>query len=292
MADTHPQSAAAASATAGGFIPETPLPPSQSDTSAKPSPRTGDDSLPHPRGRPLRPGSAKEEKVRRYLEERLLYISRRYVKKYSVPEPGDTIVGYKSIAELCRDLGEVINILWLSGTPSLQIPYLLNIAGEFLTWLASFAPSPTATFPILRKLDHCFASLLSGRDISTGERLPGFDGPDGGHQGMSRTDMVRCKSLAEQTRVLVVELLSREPEEEEEGDDEDGEDEKEEDAMEATEDTRDGGRGGGPGHGDADGDRDLETWFEDDEELDMDAACVYENTLVKLGETLGDDGEV
>jgi hypothetical protein len=54
--------------------------------------------------------------VRRYVEERLLHASRRYVKKFGQPEPGGDIVGYKTFGEVCRDLDAIVNVLWLSGT--------------------------------------------------------------------------------------------------------------------------------------------------------------------------------
>ena len=46
----------------------------------------------------------------------MLHISRRYVKHFAIPDPSDEITGYKSMAELCKDLNDVINIIWLSGT--------------------------------------------------------------------------------------------------------------------------------------------------------------------------------
>ena len=96
----------------GGFLPPGGLPsPTPSSTTARPS-----SGLPHPRGRSLQPGSSKEDMVRRYVEDRLLYISRRYVKKFGDPEVGSDVVGYKSFSEVCRDLDVVINVLWLSGT--------------------------------------------------------------------------------------------------------------------------------------------------------------------------------
>lgn len=149
-----------------------------------------------------------------------------------------------------------------------------------MTWLASFPPSAAGTFSVLRKLDHCFASLLVGRDAETKETLPGFE--DGLRGGMSRTDMVRCKSLVEQTRVLVVEVMSREPgdvgdeEEEDDGEDNYGTGDGDE--------TQTGDEAGGRGR--------VGIWDEDDERLHMDVARVYELTLVQLGETLGEGGAV
>ncbi|CCF31737.1 meiotic recombination protein DMC1 [Colletotrichum higginsianum] len=235
-------------------------------------------TLPHPRARSLRPGSNKEETVRRYVEERLAVVNRRYVKKHGNPEPGDQVVGYKTFAELCKDLHGVIDVLWLSGTPSIQIPFLLNIASDFTQWIDSFPPSPRAAFSVLKKLDHCFASLLSGRDIETKATLPGFE--NGMRAGMSTTDMVRCRSSVEQTRLAVVEVLSREP------DDDSKDDETEVDDSE-TNTTM----GNDIGIDDTTGlarDDDDDDDYDDDDSIYMDAARVYEHTIVQLGVKLGD----
>ncbi|KAI8964315.1 hypothetical protein F5Y11DRAFT_102337 [Daldinia sp. FL1419] len=190
---------------AGGFLPNsrTSLPsPAPSTASNRAAAR-----LPHPRSKPLARGSRKEDYARNYVSDRLLHISRRYVKKHGIPDPADEVKGYNDIDELCKDLEEVVDVLWFSGTPSLQIPYLLNVALAFNTYLPSFPPSPIPTFALLKKLDHCFASLIVGRDIKSRDPLPGFQG---GEKGLTRTDMVRCKSLADETRMLVAMIMSNE----------------------------------------------------------------------------------
>ncbi|KAK7999239.1 hypothetical protein PG991_014914 [Apiospora marii] len=188
-------------ANAGGFVPPTLPSPAPSTASSRAAA-----GLPHPRSKPLVPGSRKEDYARKYAESRLLHISRRYVKKHGIPDPTDTVKGYDSFEEVCHDLEEVIFVLWFSGTPSIQVPYLLNIALAFTEYIEAFDPAPTATFLLLKKLDHCFASLLAGKDIRTGETLPGFE--QNTRKGMTRTDMVRCKSLAEQTRLLIAVVMS------------------------------------------------------------------------------------
>lgn len=75
---------------------------------------------------------------------------------------------------------------------------------------------------------------------------------------MSRTDMVRCKSLVEATRVLIVEIMNKEAESERENE-ESGTDA---DAMSAG------------------GDSNLEI---DEDVHDMDVARVYEGTITQLG---------
>ncbi|KAI1438436.1 hypothetical protein GGR50DRAFT_691300 [Xylaria sp. CBS 124048] len=141
-----------------------------------------------------------------------MHISRRYVKKFGIPDPADEVTGYESMDEVCHDLDEVVDVLWFSGTPSLQVPYLLSVALAFNTYLPSFPPSPRPTFNFLRKLDHCFASLLVGYDVKTKDLLPGFSSAvdNSIKPRFSRTDMVRCKSLADETRMLVAMVVSGE----------------------------------------------------------------------------------
>jgi hypothetical protein len=88
------------------------------------------------------------------------------------------------------------------------VPYLLNVALAITEYLPAFPASPRPTFALLKKLDHCFSSLLRGRDIRTDEILPGFE--RGLNKGMTRTDMVRCKSLADQTRMQIALKMSNE----------------------------------------------------------------------------------
>ncbi|KAL2265019.1 hypothetical protein VTJ83DRAFT_7529 [Remersonia thermophila] len=256
----------------GGFL--APSLPSPAPTTSTVSTLRPD--LPHPRRQPLRPGSAKEDQVRDFISDRMSHITRRFVKKTGGAsldgDPGDDIEGYGSMAELCKDLDEIVNIIWLSGTPSLQIPSLLNIASELNTWMPSFPPSPAATFGILHKLDHCFASLLAGEDAETREPLPGFD--KGLRSGLSRTDMVRCKSTVQHTRVLVVDVMSKR--------------ESQEDGAEPTDQTGDEDDESGVEGPRRSGALGLDD--DEDEELHMDVARVYEKTLVKLGETLGESG--
>ncbi|KAI1170982.1 hypothetical protein F4777DRAFT_583354 [Nemania sp. FL0916] len=195
-------------ASAGGF-----LPPRNSLPSPTPSTASSRVAalLPHPRSRPLVPGSRKEDYARDYVARRLLHISRRYVKKFGIPDPADEITGYEGMDQVCRDLDEVVDVLWFSGTPSLQVPYLLNAALAFNTYLPSFPPAPRPTFSLLKKMDHCFASLLVGYDVKTKEPLPGFSAVDNSAKlRFSRTDMVRCKSLADETRMLVAVVMSGE----------------------------------------------------------------------------------
>lgn len=106
----------------GGFLPSrSALPsPTPSTASSRVAAR-----LPHPRSRPLVPGSRKEDYARDYVARRLLHISRRYVKKFGIPDPADEVTGYEGMDEVCRDLEEVIDVLWFSGTRMFSaIPHL------------------------------------------------------------------------------------------------------------------------------------------------------------------------
>lgn len=85
--------------------------------------------------------------------------------------------------------------------------------------------------------------------------------------------MVRCRSLVEQGRIIIVDVMTRRrngeagvQEEEETNDDE----EEEESGPDGP---------GQPGRG---------AWNAEEEDLYMDVARVYEHTLVKLGDTLGE----
>jgi hypothetical protein len=60
-------------------------------------------------------------------------------------------------------------------------------------------------FKLLDKLDVAFVSLLHGRDYDTGETLPGFQGG----RGVSGTERVRIKNIAENTRIAVVHTMSQ-----------------------------------------------------------------------------------
>ena len=150
---------------------------------------------------------------------------------------------------------------------SLQIPYLLNIALSFSTYLTAFPPDPVPTFALLRKLDHAFASLLLGQDIDSGYALPGFQGKKG---GMTRTDMVRCKSLVEGMRVLIVEVMSKEVLA-------DNPDPVDTDTNEQTGTDTDMNTAYG----------DYENSWDDERCHDMDVARVFEKAIVQLGESLG-----
>lgn len=236
-------------------------------------------TLPHPREAPLRPGGSKESAFIRYVDEQLLHVQRRFAKRTSPTTANlgdakhakvvwDVVLGYSSMQEVCRDIGELINVVWVSGSPTLQVPYLISIGLLVSTVVQGMPPTPKSLFRLLNKLDHAFASLLQGRDVETGERLPGF----AGGRGVSGTEKVRIRSLVERTRLNVIEAFKR------------GEFEQDATFEEATadEDKMDSG---------TDGELVLEgaeneTADELDDSWDMQLARVYDRTIVELGDSL------
>ena len=160
---------------------------------------------------------------------------------------------------------------------TLQIPFLLSIAIEFNRLVEAFPPSPASTFALLRKLDHCFASLLQGQDLDTKETLPGFE--NGLRAGMSRTDMVRCSSTIQEARRVITKVMGGRLEEEEEVE------EAEAEVRQLPTDEETDSDWDGPANWDKPTAGKIKD-DEDDNPIHMDVARVYEHTLVQLGETL------
>ncbi|KAL8853554.1 MAG: hypothetical protein Q9221_001540 [Calogaya cf. arnoldii] len=192
----------------GGFLlPMLPSPPASSVN----SPSAARNVLLQPRSRPLRSGSSKESDFVNHVEEKLLAISRRYENRFSatLSEEANPDVegrGYKNIGEEIRDLDPVADLIWISGTPSLQITFLLTIALTMMTSLPCFPFMPRPTFQLLHKLDLMFASLLRGVSIETGEPLPGSKT---GRSKLSTTEKVRMRGIVERTRVAIVEVAGK-----------------------------------------------------------------------------------
>lgn len=215
------------------------------------------------------------------MDERLLRIQRRFAKRTTPTAAGheiekdaaliwDDVKGYKSMREACKDVEELLGVVWVSGTPSLVIPYTINLALLLSTMIAGMPANPKQMFRVLGKLDHAFASLLQAKDIDTGERLPGFEN----RWGVSGTEKVRMRSLVERTRRCVMESLkSGELDEMYDSDAED-------DNMEIDAESEHEGdlilEGDGPYQA------------EEEESWEMQIARVYDRTLMELGETLAE----
>ncbi|KAL4897433.1 hypothetical protein BDV59DRAFT_197724 [Aspergillus ambiguus] len=249
----------------GGFIQ--PSLPSPAPTASTVTPSL----LPTPRTHPLRPGSMKETTVINHIDQTLLAINRRHAKKFSSAfddqSPSASERGYESFKEVVKDLEGLVDVLWVSGTPSLQIPYLISLAVLVNSYLPEYPFSPRATFRLLRKLDSVFTALLTGEDAETGLPLPGFEHR---RQVVSMTEKVRIKSIAESCRVAVVEAREQVDEPGEGGDEDSSEDEDEDDEDEVFASDE---YVGAPGR-----------W-------EMEAARVYEKTIQLLGDELGKAGD-
>jgi len=256
----------------GGFILSPP------PSSVAPSSTSATSSLPHPRATPLRPGGSKESTFIRYVDQRILHIQRRFAKRTSPTGSGlsdvdrdkadswGDVKGYGSMRAACEDVEELVGVIWVSGTPSLQTPYLINLALLLTTIVPAMPPSPNSLFRLLGKLDHAFASLVQGRDVDNGEQLPGFEG----RKGVSGTEKVRIRSLVERTRITVMEAFKK-------GEFELAEPEEDDQNMMNVEDD-------GDGELVLEGD-DLED-TDDDDSWDMQLARVYDRTIVELGDSL------
>lgn len=130
----------------------------------------------------------------------------------------------------------------------------------FLPEYPHFQPKPT--FRLLKKLDIIFASLLLGEDVETGVPLSGFEYTK---NIVSTTEKVRIKSIAEASRIVVVEMREKDLEYQ----DDSGTDW--EDGMDIDESELESNHTG--------------LW-------EMEAARVYERTIQLLGDELGKGGEL
>lgn len=112
--------------------------------------------------------------------------------------------GYTSFREVGKDVESLIDVVWVSATPHLQVAHLLNLTSLITSALPAFAPAPHTMFRVLGKLDLAFASLITGRDLDNGVPLPGFEIMG---SGVSGTEKVRIKSLVQRGRLTVSKLM-------------------------------------------------------------------------------------
>ena len=156
------------------------------------------DQLPIPRSRPLPPGSQKETSLINFIDSRILDITRRYAKSFAADQSDRGIKsGYTSFNQVTTDLEAVLDVVWISATPSIQIPYLLALAGHFREYMHSF-PFLTTSFSLARKFDLAFSRLLSMAAAS----------PAVSHF-VSPTEKVRIRSLAQETRYEMIDVASK-----------------------------------------------------------------------------------
>lgn len=103
---------------AGGFLPHEPSGSLSLSFDASSNATT---ILPRSRSSPLKPGSLKESNFVVYVDQKLLEISRRYEKRFNVGFEGEPAlttdgVGYESFDQVAKDLENVVDIVWVSGT--------------------------------------------------------------------------------------------------------------------------------------------------------------------------------
>lgn len=144
-----------------------------------------------------------------------------------------------------------------------------------MEYAVAFPPYLRATFWILSKLDHSFASLICGHDVETGEPLPGSQG-DSDSGRMTITEMIRCRSLVEHTRDLMAAIVVSDADSDDGASDDAGIDEEEkakEDEV-VVDDNR-------------------HHWDDVDSEVDVlpstGATQIYKNTIDQLGQRLRGD---
>lgn len=101
--------------TGGGFMPPA------SSASPVPSPsQSASSPFPKQREHPLRSGSIKEADVINFIDGSILSINRRHAKKFSrsyegLDQPASE-AGYDSFKQVSRDIGTVVDFLWVTGT--------------------------------------------------------------------------------------------------------------------------------------------------------------------------------
>ncbi|KAI5850656.1 hypothetical protein BZA05DRAFT_419173 [Tricharina praecox] len=189
---------AATSTTPDSALPPTPSEPSEpggflrtlSPPPSSPTPFTT--ALPTPSSIPLTAHAT--SKLIRHLDSELLSISRSHLNRYA-----SEYSSLPSIQPLLTSLTQLVDLLWISSTPSLQTQYLLQIANSLNEYLPGYAlGSPEewrGVFALLDRLDRCFHALIT-RSVG-----------GGGGAGLNMTEKVRLKSLVERTRLHVVKLL-------------------------------------------------------------------------------------
>ncbi|KAH7079937.1 hypothetical protein BKA63DRAFT_230992 [Paraphoma chrysanthemicola] len=253
--------------------PGFPTPPASSATQSQHA-----SPLPQPRRHPLKPGGTKESDLIRYLDHCLNRVQKRVDNRVTnrklKPAPGEE-VGYSAFAEVAKDLDELLDVIWVSGSPNLQIPYLLNVAvliAEFLPFFPHSERSAQATFQLLSKLDEAFASLLIGHDTASGEPLPGFENG----RSVSTTDKVRLKGIVDRTRLTVVRVMS--------GESVVGEESDVGEAMDTDTEGKESRRQETVQFEGFDNNDDDE---EDGEDEERSIGSVYEKTIGELGDVLG-----
>lgn len=137
-------------------------------------------------------GEAQQERLRTYLDEELMRITRKYIHRLSE----DATNKYGSFAELIADLDRIVELIWYSIKATIGpngralsfgfSQYLIRIADELVDFIEGYAsePCPQETIRILQKLGMMLANLIDTKVLN-------------------RTETIRLESIAERTRIEV-----------------------------------------------------------------------------------------
>ncbi|KAJ5929742.1 hypothetical protein N7454_006692 [Penicillium verhagenii] len=223
-------------------------------------------SLPQQRAEPLRPGSAEETQLRGRLSAGIERINYRQMKSEIGMDGSETRASerrFESFGELAREVGALVDTLWASATPSIQVEGLITLAGITEMALPTYQFDPEATLNVLHKFDSVFAALCTGQHPVTNDPIPGATAD---RPLVTQTQKVRIRSLAETTRYKIFSCLSG-----------------------SDSDSLGGVNGNGHVPYDDDDDQDdddipVQPWL-------MEAARVYDKTLMLLADQ-GDGGEL
>ncbi|GAO48947.1 hypothetical protein G7K_3108-t1 [Saitoella complicata NRRL Y-17804] len=166
-------------ASAGGFVREdqqTSL-PSPRRTASPPHTGAGGPRL-------YKLSHAQESRLIGYLDEHLLQISQKFLKKFHEG-------GYQSLPPLLEDLKPLLHLLEQTPTINIITQYLLQITDALTDWIHAFPPSPEDMFKMLETVDDMCVRLVKG-EMGVGGRK------------MGTTERVRLKSIVERGRTAVI----------------------------------------------------------------------------------------
>ncbi|KAJ5707976.1 hypothetical protein N7488_007777 [Penicillium malachiteum] len=225
-------------------------------------------NLPAQRSAPFPSGSYEENQVRGQLNAGLERIDLRLMKtRLGIDiHTSPTETRYLEFEDLSADVDRLVNILWVSATPSIQIEGLLALAGITEQALSMFDFDPEPILTILHKFDVIFVALCTGKHPFTQEPLPGVVE---GQSLATQTQQVRMRSLAEATRFKVFQVASFS---------------SSDDSIEVEEERNEGEHGYEREYEDEDEDENEDAYEDGDDSpsLMMALTYIYERTLMSL----------
>lgn len=122
--------------------------------------------LPVARTHPLQTGSVKFNALRNYLDSRIYEINGKLSKSFA---------GYTTFPDVHKDLNAAIDVLWISNTSALQVPFLITLSGLYETAIHAFPWDSSRALAMVAKLDEFFARLLSDDHDSSGYVITNTD---------------------------------------------------------------------------------------------------------------------